>query len=152
MPEFTLTSTAFAAGDMIPRRFTCDGEDVSPDLEWSGAPAGTVALALVVDDPDARGWVHWLVLDVPGAADGKLARDVGTGSGAPRPGPKRLRTSRLGWPVPAVRGHRYTFTLYALGAPLGLRGSPDGAEVRKALARAQVLDKAVLAAKYRRGG
>jgi hypothetical protein len=152
MPEFTLTSTAFAAGDAIPRRFTCDGEDVSPDLAWTGAPDGTAALALVVDDPDARGWVHWLVLDLPGSASGSIPRDVGTGSNAPAQG--RNDFGRTGWggPCPPSGTHRYAFTLYALGAPLGLHGTPDGGDVRKALAKARVLDKAVLEGRYKRGG
>ncbi len=67
----TLTSPAFADGDPIPRQHTCRGEDISPALAWSGVPGGTAALALFVDDPDGRDWVHWTVLDLPGT-DGDL--------------------------------------------------------------------------------
>ena len=104
MPDFALTSTAFDPGGAIPSRFTCDGEDVSPDLAWSGAPDGTTALTLVVDDPDARGWVHWIVLDMAGTATGGLPHGVGVLARRARPGPQRLRAGWLGRPVPAV-GH-----------------------------------------------
>ncbi len=55
-----LTSSAFANDGSIPRKYSCDGEDVSPPLAWDGVPADAKALALIVDDPDARGWVHWV--------------------------------------------------------------------------------------------
>ena len=57
---FTLTSSAFSEGGAIPSRFSCDGENASPDLTWADAPDGTQALALVVTDPDARDFVHWI--------------------------------------------------------------------------------------------
>src|SRR5262245_57889091 len=62
-----LTSTAFDEGAQIPRRFTADGPNVSPALEWTEVPAGTASLALICDDPDApRGtWVHWVAYDLP---------------------------------------------------------------------------------------
>src|SRR5688572_5252274 len=61
----TVTSSAFTADGTIPSRYTCDGADVSPPLAWSGAPDGTAAYALIVDDPDARGWIHWVATDLP---------------------------------------------------------------------------------------
>ncbi|HLZ04601.1 MAG TPA: YbhB/YbcL family Raf kinase inhibitor-like protein [Bradyrhizobium sp.] len=62
-----LVSSAFADGAQIPRRFTCDGEDLSPPLQWSDAPAGTKSFALLCDDPDAPGgtWHHWAAYDLP---------------------------------------------------------------------------------------
>ena len=63
---FALTSSAFKDGDMIPREYTCDGEDLAPPLAWSDAPEGTRSFALVMDDPDARGtFTHWLLYDIP---------------------------------------------------------------------------------------
>ncbi len=152
MPAFTLTSTAFAAGDHIPRRFTCDGENVSPELAWTDAPDGTKALVLLVDDPDARGWVHWIVLDMAGTSSGALPHGVGASPDAPAQG--RNDFGRVGWggPCPPSGTHRYTFTLYALDAPLALPGTPDGGAVRAALRRATVLGTAVLEGRYRRGG
>lgn len=152
MPEFVLTSTSFEPGGSIPTRYTCDGEDVSPELSWAGAPDGTAALVLVVDDPDARGFVHWTVLDMTGTASGALPRGIGTSPDAPAQG--RNDFGRLGWggPCPPSGTHRYTFTLYALAAPLALPGQPDGRAVRKALDGATVLDTTVLEARYRRAG
>jgi Raf kinase inhibitor-like YbhB/YbcL family protein len=152
MPDFVLTSTAFDPGGPIPRRYTCDGEDGSPDLEWSGAPDGTGALTLLVDDPDARGWVHWIVLDMAGSSTGALARGAGVSPDAPAQG--RNDFGRIGWggPCPPSGTHRYAFTLYALAQPLGLPGQPDGAAVRKALEHAEVIGTAVLEGTYRRGG
>jgi hypothetical protein len=151
MTSFTLTSTSFAAGDAIPRRFTCDGEDISPDLAWDGMPDGTAALVLLVDDPDAGGWVHWIVLDVDGSQTGALPLGVSASPDAPRQG--RNDFGEIGWggPCPPSGTHRYTFTLYALAAPLGLVGPPGGAAVRTALEGADVLGTAVLEADYRRG-
>jgi Raf kinase inhibitor-like YbhB/YbcL family protein len=152
MPEFVLTSTSFDNGGSIPARFTCDGADISPELSWSGAPAGTSALVLLVDDPDARDFAHWIVLDMTGTATGALPQGIGTSPDAPTQG--RNDFGRVGWggPCPPSGTHRYLFTLYALAAPLALPGQPDGDTVRKALDGAQVLDTAVLEARYRRAG
>jgi Raf kinase inhibitor-like YbhB/YbcL family protein len=81
-----ISSPSFAEGAAIPTRFTCDGDGISPQIDWSGAPAETQALALTVIDPDAGGFVHWLVYDIPAAAAGSLAENVGTATGAPPQG------------------------------------------------------------------
>src|SRR5215212_7127335 len=70
--EFTLTSPDFGEGQPIPRRSACDGDDASPSLSWSGAPGDAAALALVMDDPDAGGFVHWVVFDMTASASGSL--------------------------------------------------------------------------------
>ena len=147
---FSLTSTAFAAGGSIPREYTCDGADVSPALAWSGVPAGTAALVLLVDDPDAGNFVHWIVLDLPGADDG-LSKGVSPSSTSPQQGTNDFGKRGWGGPCPPSGTHHYRFTLTALGAPLGLAGHPDGRAVREALAGAKVLGKATLTATYRRG-
>src|SRR5262245_66277495 len=69
---FELTSSAFKAGDMIPRKHSCDGGDASPPLSWTEPPAGTTSLALIADDPDAAAgtWVHWVLYDLPAARRG----------------------------------------------------------------------------------
>jgi len=151
MSAFTLTSTAFPAGGSIPRRHTCDGEDTSPDLTWSGVPDGTAALVLLVDDPDARGWVHWIVLDLDATASGGLPLGISRSPDAPVQGTNDFR--RVGWggPCPPSGTHRYVFTLFALAGPLGLSGEPNGATVRQALDRASILGTAVLEGTYRRG-
>jgi Raf kinase inhibitor-like YbhB/YbcL family protein len=149
---FRLLSSAFGAGDAIPREFSCDGVNVSPPLAWSGVPAGTAALVLLVDDPDARDFVHWIVLDLPGA-DGSLPRDVSPSAASPQQGRNDFGDPGWGGPCPPSGTHQYRFTLSALGAPLGLSGHPSGGAVRGALGGAgtTVLGRASLTATYRRG-
>ena len=131
MSNFNLTSSAVTAGGSIPRAYTCDGANTSPELAWNGAPAGTAALVLVVDDPDAGGFVHWLVLDLPGAEHGTLAAGIPPSATTPRQGTNDFGHAGWSGPCPPSGEHRYTFTLYALAAPLGLprarRGTRSGA-------------------------
>jgi Raf kinase inhibitor-like YbhB/YbcL family protein len=147
---FTLTSSTIPAGGSVPVDSTCDGQDRSPDLAWSGAPDGTTSLALIVDDPDADDFVHWIVLDLPDGPTGELAPDIRADATSPRQG--RNDFGRIGWggPCPPSGTHRYRFTLVALNGPLGLTGHPDGSAVRAALADAAVLGQARLDATYRR--
>jgi hypothetical protein len=135
---FTLTSSAFSDRAAIPRRYSCDGLDVSPPLSWSGVPAGTKALLLTVTDPDARGFVHWVGWD--------LAPDLGSltegASGALPDGALEGRNDfgRIGWggPCPPSGTHRYVFTLTALSAPLGLPRGTELAAVQRRAAGATV--------------
>ena len=145
---FTLTSTAFADGGAIPRKYTCDAADVSPPLAWAGAPAGTAAYALLVTDPDARGFVHWVAVDIPGSATGLAEGATGTAAAGLE---GRTDFGRTGWggPCPPSGTHRYVFELYALTAPLGLAVRPSADEVRRALA-GRTLGKATLIGTYQR--
>ncbi len=145
---FTLTSTAFADGGAIPRKYTCDAADVSPPLAWAGAPAGTAAYALLVTDPDARGFVHWVAVDIPGSATGLAEGATGTAAAGLE---GRTDFGRTGWggPCPPSGNHRYVFELYALSAPLRLGGTPSADDVRRALA-ARALGKAALTGTYQR--
>lgn len=144
----SLTSPAFADGDPIPREHSCRGEDVSPPLAWTGVPAGTAALVLFVDDPDGRDWVHWSVLDLPGA-DGELPRAVPPAADPPQQGRNDFGRVGYGGPCPPSGTHHYRFTLYALAAVLGLPGHPDGATVRAALRKATVLGAVTLVGTFR---
>lgn len=149
----TLTSPAFAEGEMIPRAFTCDGEDRSPALDWSGVPSGTAALALICDDPDAPNgdWVHWVVYDLPAEARG-LPEGVEPVE-RPAQGGVHGQNSwgRLGYggPCPPSGTHRYFFKLVALDAPLALGPGADKAEVLKAM-EGHVVAEARLLGRYRR--
>ena len=148
---FTLSSTAFADGEAIPREFTCDGANVSPPLAWTGVPAGTVTLVLLVDDPDANGFVHWIVLGLPGG-DGDLPKAVSPSESSPQQGRNDFGDSGWGGPCPPSGTHNYRFTLTALGARLGVPDQPTGAAVRDAMADAgaNILGTATLTATYRR--
>jgi Raf kinase inhibitor-like YbhB/YbcL family protein len=129
---FTLKSSAFGDGGGIPRRFTCDGEDVSPELEWSGAPEGTQALAIIVVDPDANDFVHWLVYDIPGSAMGSLPAATPP-AGPPPQGVNDFGKRGYGGPCPPSGRHHYVFTLYALDGQLGLKGAPRRADLERAM-------------------
>lgn len=146
---FTLTSPSFEAGAEIPRKYTCDGDDVSPALEWADAPDGTAALALIVDDPDARGWIHWVVFDMVGSQTGGLAEGVAASPDAPSQGLNDFR--RVGWggPCPPSGTHRYRFTLYALDELVNLPGTPSAADLRDRM-DGHILDEAELTASYTR--
>ena len=147
---FILTSPAFHDGGAIPSRFTCDGADHSPPLAWSAAPAGTAAFALLVSDPDARGFVHWVATDIPGST-ASLAEGASGSGRAGREGSNDFGRSGWAGPCPPSGTHRYVFELYALSAPLALPGTPTAAAVRAVLA-GRVLGQARLTGTYRRGG
>lgn len=133
-----LTTSAFTPGGTIPALFTADGADQSPALAWSGAPAGTQAYALIMDDPDAPVglWVHWVVLDLPASAH---RLEQGQPRAASLPGGGRQGSNswgRLGWNGPSPppgKPHRYFFRIYALNAPLGLDAGVTAAKVREAM-------------------
>lgn len=141
-----VTSTAFGDGDAIPMRHTCDGEDRSPPLEWSGAPPGAVAYALVVDDPDARGFVHWAVTDID-------VTSLAEGASAGTEGRNDFGRTGYGGPCPPSGTHRYAFTVHALSERLGLEPGFDADELSSAL-EGRVLASGRLTATYarQRGG
>ena len=146
---FSLTSGAFTNGAAIPKRYTCDGPDVSPALEWTGAPDGTVSLALIVDDPDARGFVHWVAFDLPGATTGRLPEGYSRSPDASPQGTNGFGRIGYGGPCPPSGTHRYVFTLYALDRMLGLTGAPRADAVRAAM-KGHVLQETTLTGTYRR--
>jgi Raf kinase inhibitor-like YbhB/YbcL family protein len=151
----TLTSPSFANGGEIPRRHTCQGEDVSPALAWSGVPAGARSLVLIVDDPDAPDpaaprmtYVHWVLYDLA-ATDGGLPENVARAAlpGDARVGVNDWHRSDYGGPCPPIGRHRYFFKLYALDAPLPARDGATKAEVEQAM-RGHVLAEAQLMGTY----
>ena len=120
--RMTLTSPAFADGGSIPTKYTCDGENLSPPLEWGQPPAGTQSLALIMDDPDAPSgtFVHWVYYDLPpelrGLPEGVLTDEKPSQGGAN--GANGVGRSGYTGPCPPSGMHRYFFRLYALGAKL----------------------------------
>jgi Raf kinase inhibitor-like YbhB/YbcL family protein len=152
-------SSAFAGGGEIPRRYTCEGDDISPPLAWSGAPAGTKSFALVVDDPDAPDpkaprmrWVHWVLYNLPATANAlpegvkPSALPAGTCEG-------RNDWNRTGYggPCPPIGRHRYFHKLYALDAVLAGLGTPGRAELERAI-KGHVLAEAELVGTYQKKG
>jgi len=138
--SLTLTSPAFAHEGEIPSRYTCQGEDVSPALAWRDVPEGTVALAMIVDDPDAPDpaapkmtWVHWVLYDLPPLAGG-LAEKVVELPGGTREGLNDWKRTGWGGPCPPIGRHRYFFKLYALDTQLGDLGQPDKTALEAAMA------------------
>ena len=151
----TLTSPAFSHGGAIPRANTCEGEDRSPPLEWSGVPDGTKSFALVVDDPDApdprapkRTYVHWLVYDIPG--DARALPEAASSRKLPAGGrelPNDFGRERYGGPCPPVGRHRYFHKLYALDVSLGELSDRTKAGLLKAV-EGHVLAQAELVGTY----
>jgi Raf kinase inhibitor-like YbhB/YbcL family protein len=133
--RITLTSPAFAPGAEIPRRFTCDGEELSPPLRWRGVPAGTRSLALLLEDPDAPDgtFVHWTLFAI-------AASSTGLGEGetpaSAREGKNSFGDRGYGGPCPPEGDppHRYVFTLYALRATPELEAGAAPGQVRDAIA------------------
>jgi len=151
--RFVIQSPAFEEGGSIPSRYTCDGEDVSPPLVWSGIPAGTRSLALIVDDPDAPDpaaprmvWVHWVLYNLPpdvqGLPEAVVALPPGTLEGR-----NDWKRTGYGGPCPPVGRHRYFFKLYALDAVLPDLGEPTKAELLDAM-KGHVIGEAVLMGTY----
>lgn len=159
MTPFALTSPAFSDGDAIPRIYTCDGDDISLPLAWSGVPLRTESLALIIDDPDAPDpaapkttWVHWVLYNIPPSVTSLPARaspgglPAGTGEGL------------NGWDHPGYRGpcppvgrHRYFHKLFALDTKLPDLGTPTSGELEQAMA-GHVLASVELLATYQRLG
>jgi Raf kinase inhibitor-like YbhB/YbcL family protein len=144
--EMTLRSDAFEEGGSIPGRFTCDGDDVSPPLSWDDPPAGAAGFVLVVDDPDASNFVHWILANIP--AD---VRSLAEGRGDEIGVAGRNNFGRVGWggPCPPSGEHRYRFRLYAIPELLDVVRGASQPTVITAM-HGQVLGQGQLTASYRR--
>lgn len=136
----TITSPTFVDGGEIPARYTCQGDDCSPPLSWSGFPSGTRSLALIVDDPDAPDpaapkmtWVHWLLYNLPADATG-LAEAVRSLPAGTLEGFNDFRRTAWGGPCPPIGRHRYYFKLYALDTVLPDLRHPSKPVLEKAMA------------------
>jgi len=156
--SFPLQSSSFKPNGAIPKKYTCEGDDVSPPLSWSNPPPGTKAYALIVDDPDAPDpkapqtiWVHWVLYNVPASA---TALPEGVAPKALPPGTRQgvndwKRTGYRG-PCPPVGRHRYFFKLYALDTELSDLGEANKAKLEQAM-RGHVLATAELVGTYQKG-
>lgn len=151
--KINVGSTAFTEAGMIPRQYTCDGEDMSPPLSWSGIPEGTKSIAIIADDPDAPGgmWVHWVVYNLPpdlkGLPENVPAQKTLAKGGIQ--GQTDFRRIGYGGPCPPSGTHRYFFKVYALDAILDL----DPGAIKKRLLNAMeghILAEGELMGKYKR--
>jgi Raf kinase inhibitor-like YbhB/YbcL family protein len=154
---FQLTSPSFENQKDIPKKFTCDGEDTSPELQWSGMPDGTKSLALIVDDPDAPDpanpkmtWVHWVLYNIPSTvsslSEGIIDTDLPPGTSQ---GLNDWKKTGYGGPCPPIGQHRYFHKLYALDTVLDDLGLPVKTKLEKAM-EGHVLSKAELIGLYKR--
>ena len=153
MGPFKLTSTAFVRGGPIPAKYTCDGEDITPPLQWSDPPRDTQSFALIVNDPDAPvgTWVHWVLYNLPAERralqEGVLA-DAELSDGS-RPGQNGWRRLGYGGPCPPGGTHRYFFELYALDTALDLDAGASKKQVLQAM-EGHILAQAELMGVYSR--
>lgn len=151
--SFELTSAAFARGQPIPNKCTCDGADISPPLSWNDPPQGTQSFALIADDPDAPvgTWVHWVLYNLPGETRA-LPEAVPPHADLPdgsRHGRNSWRRVGYGGPCPPSGAHRYFFKLYALDTMLNLAAGASKKRLLRAMER-HILAQAEVMGTYRR--
>jgi Raf kinase inhibitor-like YbhB/YbcL family protein len=154
---FHINSTAFRNGEEIPTKHTCEGQDISPALEWASVPEGTESLAVIVDDPDAPDpdapkmvWVHWVLFNLPpdsrGLPEGVRSKALPEGT---REGLNDWKRTGWGGPCPPIGRHRYFFRLYALDCHLD-----EGRKVSRAqldqLMRGHILAETTLMGTYQK--
>ena len=147
-----VTSTAFEEGGMIPAKYTCDGQDISPPLEFSFVPDSAKSLALICDDPDAPvgTWVHWVLFNLP-AEIKELPENVPPNeklSNGAIQGANDFRKIGYGGPCPPGGTHRYYFKLYALNTELNLDPGITKKELLEAM-EGHILAKGQLVGKYK---
>ncbi|MDV3240381.1 MULTISPECIES: YbhB/YbcL family Raf kinase inhibitor-like protein [Methylocaldum] len=152
-----IESSAFMHNGDMPQRFTCDGQDVSPPLSWSGIPEGAKSLVLIVDDPDAPDpkapkmtWVHWVLYNIPTSSSG-LSEGISSQSlpADTAEGVNDWKRTGYGGPCPPVGRHRYFHKLYALDTVLSGLHKPTKAQLEKAM-QGHVLAQAELIGVYQR--
>ncbi len=133
-----LTSSAFRQGERIPTRYTCEGEDISPELSWEGAPSDTAAFALILHDPDApraNGFTHWLLYNIPSSVT-HIRENVPEGprvNGLGLQGKNDAGKIEYMGPCPPSGTHRYFMRLFALQKELDLAPAATAQEVISAI-------------------
>jgi Raf kinase inhibitor-like YbhB/YbcL family protein len=148
-----INSPSFPQGGMIPEKFTCDGENVSPALDWSEIPAGTKSFALICDDPDAPSgmWVHWVVYNIPHSITlfdehfvymNRIVKDILAGT-------NDFRRQEYGGPCPPSGTHRYYFKIYALDCILKEKEGLTKSQLEKAM-EGHVIGKGEMMGRYAR--
>jgi hypothetical protein len=151
--SLSITSTAFKQGERIPSKYTCDGSDVSPGLEWSDVPDSTRSFTIIADDPDAPvgTWIHWVFYNILGetrALPEAVPPDANLPDGS-RQGKNSWGRPGYGGPCPPGGTHRYFFKLYALDTVLELRSGVSEDDLLKAM-KGHILAEAELMGLYSR--
>ena len=143
-----ITSPAFADKQMIPQKYTCDGENINPPLQITEVPSNTQSLVLIVDDPDAPSgdWVHWLVWNIN--PETKLITENESPQGAIQ-GTNDFGKQNYGGPCPPSGIHHYQFKIYGLDTTLNLSSSSRKKDLETAMAN-HILDKDMLIGLYQR--
>lgn len=143
-----LTSQVFKENESIPSKYTCEGENISPPLQWEGIPEGTKSLVLIVDDPDApRGtWTHWVVFNILPTSTGSKE---GHSPEESLQGINDFGDIKYGGPCPPSGTHRYFFKLYALDERISLPKGATKQQVEKAI-EGHILGQAQLIGTYRK--
>lgn len=147
--DMKITSSAFKHGENIPKKYTCDGENMNPPLTISDPPDGTESFALIVDDPDAPGgtWVHWIVWDIP-----EDTREIPERVEFASQGMTDFGSVGYGGPCPPSGFHTYRFKLYALDFKYGrLFEVPPTTEAIEDMMKGHILAQAELDGEYKRG-
>jgi Raf kinase inhibitor-like YbhB/YbcL family protein len=146
-----VSSTSFQSGGAIPSGLTCEGNDTSPALAWSGAPSGTKSFAIIEDDPDAPNgdWVHWVLYDIP-AGTTSLTEGAGVPDGS-KPGSNGWNAGGYRGPCPPSGTHHYHHKVYALDVVLPDLGTPSKQKLEKAM-DGHVLAKGELIGTYHKKG
>ena len=155
--SLVIASRAFAHQGAIPRKYTCEGEDVSLPLTITGAPPGTKSIALVMDDPDApdpaapqRVWVHWVAYDLP-ADTSEIPEGAGNHPGLGRLGKNDWHATGYRGPCPPVGRHRFFVRAFALDRELGDLQEPNKGALLRAMA-GHVLASGERVGTYQKGG
>ena len=143
--QLQITSPVFGHNQTIPKKYTCQGEDINPPLMISGIPEGTKSLALIMDDPDAPGgnWDHWLVYNIMPTPEIKENSVPGTQTR------NDFGKVDYGGPCPPSGTHRYFFKLYALDGQLSFKGMPSKRDLEKAM-QGHILDNTELVGLYKK--
>lgn len=153
-----VTSSAFQQGGAIPSKYTCEGQDISPPLAWSGVPSNAKSIAMIVDDPDApdpakpqRVYVHWVVYNIPIATNSlpENASKKGMPKGAVQ-GKNDWGKAEYGGPCPPIGRHRYFFKLYALDTELTGLSNPTKADLEQSM-KGHIVDSGDLMGTYQKG-
>ena len=149
----TVMSPVFEEAGMIPSKYTCDGENVSPQLKWEGVPETTKSIALISDDPDAPmgTWVHWVMWNIPADAT-ELSENIPPNAELPDgsiQGLNDFKQHGYGGPCPPSGIHRYYFKVYALDEKLDLASSSRKKDLLKAM-EGHILAEGQLMGKYKR--